>query len=89
MAEDLIDEKWREEEYRLSNMAHVIQVMERWTRMHSARELFELGQGMRFPWAPVISPEEVLQGPQLRAREFFVDVRDTKLGPEITTYDIP
>ncbi len=80
MAEDLRDEKWREEEYRLSHVDHILEVMQRWTRTHTTQELFELGQRMRFPWAPVQSPKEVLESPQLRARNFFVEVEH--LSPE-------
>ena len=55
-------------------------ILQRWTRTHSVQELFELGQSMRFPWAPVSSPEDVLKSPQLRAREFFIDVDHPELG---------
>ena len=80
MAEDLMDEKWKDEEYRLRNINHVIDILRRWTRTHSAQELFELGQQMRFPWAQVYSPKEVLNSPQLEAREFFIDVNHPELG---------
>ena len=89
MAGDLIDDKWKEEEYRLRNIDHVMDVLQRWTRTHSARELFELGQCMRFPWAPVYSPEEVLQGPQLKAREFFVDVDHPELRTVLPYPGVP
>ena len=80
MAEDLIGEEWKEEEYRLRNLDHVIRILQKWTKTHSAKELFELGQQMRFPWAPVYSPNEVLTGPQLKVREFFFDVDHPDLG---------
>lgn len=71
MAGDLAKEKWKEESYRLQHIDHIAEVIEKWTRTHSARELFELGQRMQFPWAPVCSPCQVLESPQLRARDFF------------------
>jgi crotonobetainyl-CoA:carnitine CoA-transferase CaiB-like acyl-CoA transferase len=71
MAEDLADEKWRDPEYRLAHSDHVVGVLARWTRTHSRAELFELGQLMRFAWAPVQSPTEILGCPQLTARGFF------------------
>ena len=80
MAENLPDEKWKDEEYRLKNIDHVIAIVQRWTRTHTVRELFELGQTMRFPWAPVASPDDVLQSPQLEARAFFTDVDHPELG---------
>jgi benzylsuccinate CoA-transferase BbsE subunit len=74
MAEDLTDEAWKEEGYRQKHIVHLIDVVSRWTRTHCIRELFELGQAMRFPWAPVASPADVLINPQLRAREFFREI---------------
>lgn len=50
----------------------LVQAIEEWTQTHTKRRLFELGQAMSFPWAPVHSPEEVLKSPQLKARRFFV-----------------
>jgi len=80
MADDLKEEKWREEEYRIRNIEHILQVLERWTKTHTVKELFELGQLMRFPWAPVYSPEEVLESPQLKERRFFIDVDHPEIG---------
>jgi benzylsuccinate CoA-transferase BbsE subunit len=64
MAEDLRDEKYREEAYRLSQYDHIVEVLERWTRTHTTDELFQPGQLMRFPWAPVLSPKETLDSLQ-------------------------
>jgi crotonobetainyl-CoA:carnitine CoA-transferase CaiB-like acyl-CoA transferase len=84
MAEDLKDEKYREEGYRDSRMNHILQVLGRWTRTHTAQELFESGQLMRFPWAPISSLKEVLSSPQLKAREFFVDVEHPEMKRSIS-----
>ncbi len=78
MVKDLLGEKWKDEDYRMKHVDHVIDVLTEWTKTHTTNELFELGQLMRFPWAPVCSPNEVLSSPQLRARRFFKDIR----GPE-------
>jgi benzylsuccinate CoA-transferase BbsE subunit len=72
-AEDLTNGEWKDDEFRREHSDHVIEVMERWTRTHTRAELFELAQLMRFPWAPVDSPREVLKNPQLEARDFFVE----------------
>lgn len=73
MAEDLVDEKWLDEDYRRQHLGHVITVLKKWTRAHSVDEIFELAQLMRFPWAPVRSPNEVCNSPQLKARQFFIE----------------
>lgn len=70
-AEDLRDEKWRNPEFRLEHMDYALEILGRWTRRYTRRELFELGQLMRFPWAPVQTPEEILRCPQLKEREYF------------------
>jgi crotonobetainyl-CoA:carnitine CoA-transferase CaiB-like acyl-CoA transferase len=89
MAEDLKEEKWREEDYRLSHFSHVLDVLERWTKKHTAKELFELGQLMRFPWAPVYSPKETLESPQLQERHFFVDVEHSEMSISVKYPGIP
>jgi crotonobetainyl-CoA:carnitine CoA-transferase CaiB-like acyl-CoA transferase len=83
MAEDLKDERYREETYRLRHIDHVIEVLERWTKTHTTHELFELGQLMRFPWAPVHSPKQVLDSPQLKVRSFFIDVDHPEIGTSL------
>ena len=83
MAEDLRDEKYLEEEYRLRYVDHIIEVFKRWTKNHSTHELLELGQLMRFPWAPVNSPNEVVNNPQLKARGFFIEVNHPEIGTSL------
>ena len=74
MARDLTDEKWKDEAYRIKYISHIIDVTAEWTKNHTTGELFEMGQTMRFPWAPVCSPQEVLKSPQLKARQFFISM---------------
>jgi len=80
MAEDLKDERYKGEEFRQRNLDHIVEVLRRWTETHAAKELFELGQLMRFPWAPVYFPKEVLESPQLKSRGFFVEVGHPEIG---------
>jgi benzylsuccinate CoA-transferase BbsE subunit len=80
MAADLKEEKWREEGYRRQHVDHIIGVLADWTKTHTTTELFELGQLMRFPWAPVSSPKDVFNSPQLRARNFFTTVDHPEAG---------
>ena len=89
MAQDLADEVWRDDAYRHAHLDHLFEVMERWTRTHTTDELFELGQLMRFPWAPVQSLNEVLESPQLEARKFFIEARDSSGEPSIRSPGVP
>jgi benzylsuccinate CoA-transferase BbsE subunit len=80
MAEDLTDEKWKDEDYRKQEVDHIMDVLARWTRTHDVGELFETAQAMRFPWAPVSTPEDVLRSPQLLSRQFFSPVEHPESG---------
>lgn len=79
MAKDLRDEIWKDEGYRIEHADHVIEVLQEWTMTHTTNELFELGQLMRFPWAPIHSPTDVMASPQLRARRFFIDCEQSEI----------
>ena len=89
MAEDLKDEKWLNKDYRQANADHVIKVLSRWTKTHKVNELFEQGQLMRFPWAPVQSPKEVLRSPQLKERDFFVEPNHPEIGSVLKYPGVP
>ena len=89
MAEDLEDERWLDQEYRLKHFDHIIEVLQKWTRSHTAEELFELGQLMGFPWAPVQSPRDALKSPQLKARTFFLDVDHPESGTSVRYPHVP
>jgi len=84
MAEDLIDEKWLDQDYRRQNLEHVIAVLEKWTSVHSVDEIFELAQLMRFPWAPVQTPNDVINCPQLKARNFFIEREEAGSGKTVS-----
>ncbi len=89
MADDLMDEKWKNEEYRLQHLDHIVKVVKRWTQIHTKEELFEMGQVMGFPWAPVSSPSEVIESPQLKARGFFAPIDHPELGTVIHYPGLP
>jgi len=80
MAEDLADSKWLDRGYRLEHIDHVIEVLERWSKTHSAAELVEKGQAMRFPWAEAASIPQLLASPQLEARGFWTEVENPDTG---------
>jgi benzylsuccinate CoA-transferase BbsE subunit len=80
MAEDLTDEKWLDGDYRLQHLDHVIEVLERWTKTHAVAELVEKGQLMRFPWAEVASMPKLVANPQLKERDFWIEVGHPESG---------
>ena len=89
MAADLADEKWLDEDYRRQHLGHVIAVLEKWTTAHTIDDIFEVAQLMRFPWAPVRSPNEVCNSPQLKARKFFIEREYTGSGKTVNTPGSP
>lgn len=80
MAADLKEERWRDPEVRRTQVEHVIDVLEGWTRKHAAGELIERGQRMRLPWAVVHSIRDLKENPQLLERGFFVEVAHPEDG---------
>ncbi len=89
MEEDLLDLKWKDEAYCHEHLGHIIEVLQRWTKNHTAHELFEIGQLMRFPWAPVHSPQDILGSPQLEARGFFKDVDHPEINSSLRYPGLP
>jgi len=83
MAGDLTESKWRDRDYHLEHIDHVIEVLERWTKTHPAAELVEKGQAMRFPWAEVASVPELLASPQLKARGFWAEIGHPETGEKL------
>jgi crotonobetainyl-CoA:carnitine CoA-transferase CaiB-like acyl-CoA transferase len=51
-----------------------MELIKRWTLTHTTHKLFEMGQLMGFPWAPITSPKDAIECPHLRARGFFVPI---------------
>ena len=88
-AEDLSEERWKDEEYRAENLDHVVDVLGEWTKAHTVDELFQLGQLMRFPWAPIHSPKEILLSPQLQSRGFSIDFEHPELGSVLRYPGLP
>ena len=76
-AANLLEKEWQEESHRRTNFDHILKVVGEWTGNYSKKELFELGQAMGFPWAPICTPTEVLESAQLRFRRFFITTAST------------
>ena len=80
MARDLKEERWQDEQYRRQHWNHIVDTLTYWTKTHTRAELFELGQLMHLPWAPVASLEEMVNSAQLLGRNFFVSVEHPELA---------
>jgi benzylsuccinate CoA-transferase BbsE subunit len=80
LAADLSAERWQDPAERQQNIPHIIEIMEKWTLTHNAEELVETGQLMRLPWAAVATLKDVLNNPQLKAREYWEEEVDPRTG---------
>ena len=89
MAHDLTDAQWQNEAYRIGHISHIIEVVGEWTKKHTAEELFSLGQALRLPWAPLCSLEDVLNSPQLKARQFFIPMGRHDNSSELSCPGLP
>jgi formyl-CoA transferase len=83
MADNLLDGRWNDEQYRLKHLDHIIAVLKPWAQTHTKEELFEMGQAMGFPWAPVSPIKEVAESPQLKERGFLLPVAHPDLGTTV------
>lgn len=57
------------------NFRRILKLVEKWAKLYKKRELFEKGQSMRFPWAPIFSPSDLSKLPHLKSRNFFLRKR--------------
>jgi len=80
MADDLTDKKWLDGGERLKAVEHITEVLDGWTKSHTVAELVEKGQLMHFPWAEVTSIQGIMDSPQLRERDFWVEIEPPSSG---------
>ncbi|GID29302.1 CaiB/BaiF CoA-transferase family protein [Paractinoplanes brasiliensis] len=73
-AEDLTDEKYADAVYRWNSRPHVDEVVARFASRRTARTLGEQGRRRALPWAEVSRADQLAENPQLRSRDFFIDV---------------
>jgi benzylsuccinate CoA-transferase BbsE subunit len=89
MADDLKDPKYQVEAERQRDIDHIVSVLEKWTQTHRVNELLGTGQLMHFPWANVAAIHDVLENPQLKDREFFVEGVDPDSGKKYKMPGVP
>jgi benzylsuccinate CoA-transferase BbsE subunit len=89
MQEDLKTELWQDLNYRRQHIEHIIEIITKWTKIHTVDELFEKAQLMRFPWAPVQNIPQILSNPQLKDRHFFTVINHENLDTSYLYPDTP
>lgn len=86
-ADDLTEERWQDPVYRWQHRPHVDEVVAAFVARRTAAEIAETARDRSLPWAVVAAPSDLAANPQLRHRNFFVDI-DTPAGP-VTNVGFP
>ncbi len=84
MAGDLTDDKWLDDRYRRANIDHLVNLVSAWAKTKTKKEFFHEGQKRGLECGPINSIGEVLADPQLRSREYWVEVEHPELGQQFT-----
>ncbi len=75
-----LDEKYREESSRMEHGAELRPHILEWAKEHTREDIFHGGQAKGCPFAPLYSSEELVDSPQIKARDFFVEVDHPETG---------
>ena len=73
-------EKCRDEFTRAENAPEIQSLIEEWMLEHTKEEIYHRGQEYGCPIGPVNSAEDVFTSPQMKEREFFVDIEHAETG---------
>ena len=84
MAGDLTDEKWQDNAYRRANVKHVVDVVTKWATTRTRQEFFHEGQKRGLECGPINSIPDALDDPQLRSRDFWVEVEHPEFDRSFT-----
>lgn len=87
MAGDLKDYDWTAHDTSTVSQEqedHIREVVARYLMKHTKAELYEEAIKRKLVLAPIQDPKDVAENPQLRAREFFVEVGHPELGDTLT-----
>jgi crotonobetainyl-CoA:carnitine CoA-transferase CaiB-like acyl-CoA transferase len=78
-AADLAEQRWQDPVYRWQGRAHVDDVVAAFMARRTVDEVTREARARELPWAAVSAPSDLPDNPQLRHRDFFVDI-DTGEG---------
>ena len=84
LADDLLDERYGEAGFVRAQMQHILEVTADFIASMTADEIYHGGQARGFTWSAVRAPDELLDDPHLRDRDFWVDVEHPEQGTHFT-----
>jgi len=81
-ADDLLDLRWQSNDFAASpeGKAEFLTIFSRLAMRHTKAELYEAAKRVRLPLCPVNDPADLVNSPQLAAREFFAEVPHRPTG---------
>jgi crotonobetainyl-CoA:carnitine CoA-transferase CaiB-like acyl-CoA transferase len=77
------DERLLDDIYRFEHNAEVHAALQAFFATKTTQEVYAEAQRRRLPLAPVNTPRDLVESPQLQARGFFVDVEHPELGTTV------
>lgn len=75
-----LGENCKDEFARWDNAPELQPLIEEWMLQHTRDEIYHLGQSFRCPVGKVQSAADVFDSPQMKAREFFVEIEHHEAG---------
>jgi crotonobetainyl-CoA:carnitine CoA-transferase CaiB-like acyl-CoA transferase len=73
-------DEWDDMGYRIHHLMDIAPLMEEWMRKQEKNNIFHKGQKLGIPVGPLFTAKEVMEDPQYRAREYFVEVDHPAAG---------
>jgi len=73
-------EKCKDEWHRADNAAEFQPLIEEWMLQHDKDEVYQRGQSLGCPVAPINSAEDVFNSAQVKHREFFAEIEHPEAG---------
>ena len=77
------DARLQDDIYRFEHDAEVHAALQAFFAPKTKHDIYTEAQRRRLPLAPVNTPGDLVESPQLQAREFFVDVEHPELGTSV------
>jgi len=84
MAQDLMDDKYRDASYIQENADHTTEVLANFFASMPQEDMWRGGQERDFPWGAIRSMDELVGDEHLQDRDFFVEVEHPELGRSFT-----
>ena len=78
--EELRDPAFKDPDYRREHAGEINELIRPWVESRTKSEIYHVGQAQRLPFGFVSDTRDLLGSPQLKARDFFVEVAHPCVG---------